>query len=208
MSLWFQAVQGASAFKSGIDLLPLTTSLLAFSVIAGWLMTWLGRYKQIQFLSAIVVVAGAALLATIECTSGESIWVPALFLVGMGVGSGVSCPFIAAGAVLKVSDISVGMAVLTFAQDLGESVVVGGAQSLFLNQLTTNLAQFAPRLDPGYIIDLGATGFQGQVPQSSMLGLEIAYNQALRATFYLTTAIASCTVVLALLIPGRYLKDH
>jgi hypothetical protein len=42
----------------------------------------------------------------------------------------------------------------------------------------------------------------------SISGLEMAYNQALRATFYLAAAVAGCTVILAILIPGRRLTEN
>lgn len=188
---------------AGVDLLPLTMGLLAFSIIAGWIVSWLRRYKELQVASAVLCGLGAALLSLL--VTGRETWIPGLLLVGVGVGSSIACPFIAAGAVLQASDISVGMALLTFAQDLGESVMIGGAQSLFLDELSTQLDRLG--LDAEAIIKLGATTFRENVPSSQVNGIAASYNQALGATLYLATAAAACTIICALLTPHRRLID-
>lgn len=206
MPIWFQAVRSDSPLESGIKLLPLVIGLLVFSVGTGYLMSYLGRYKQFQIIAAVLSISGVAVLATIRVSSSPKIWVTGLLLIGMGAGTGISCPFIAAQVLLPVKDISIGMALMTFSQDFGEALMIGSAQTVFLGKLRSSLTRLLPAMNPVDIINLGATNIKGHVSASDLMLVFTSYSMAVQSTFFLACAIAAFLLISAILVKDRSLK--
>lgn len=206
-AIWFQVIAGASAAESGIHMLPLVVGRLVFSVATGFVITKLGRYKAIQCVAATMVLAGASVQSTVDSTSGSNIWIPALLLIGTGAGAGIACPFLSAQSVLQRSDISVGMALLTLSQDLGEALSVSIAQAIFLNRLEDGLKRELPRLDAGTIIGYGLTGWKVHVSESAVPAIMRAYSSAVRNALILTIVTSSEIVVAALLTRNHKLNN-
>ena len=150
--------------------------------------------------ASLCVVAGIAIMTTFTTTSPKGLWIPSLILLGIGSGSGVSTPFIAAQTVLNMNDISVGMAIMTFSQDIGEAVFISIAQAIFLNRLTSSLEKAVPLLDPTTIINLGATSLQGKIPEQDLPGVIASYNVGVKSTFQLAVALAGSMLVAGMLI--------
>lgn len=150
--------------------------------------------------AGLCAVASVAIMTTFTPTSPKSLWIPPLILLGIGSGGGISTPFIAAQAVLETRDVSMGMAIMTFSQDIGEAVFISVAQTVFLNRLTAGLREAIPLLDPESVIHLGATRLQGKIPAQDLAGVIWAYNVAVKSTFYVAVAMSTCVVVAALLI--------
>ena len=158
--------------------------------------------------SSLCVVAGVALMATFRTTTPASIWIPSLALVGMGVGGGIACPFIAAQAVLNPEDISIGMAIMTFSQDFGESVFISVAQSIFLNKLKRALISSAPALKWSVIIQLGATNLAGKIPSQDVAGVRQAYDQSIKEAFYLALSLAAILTISGFFMKNRSIKPR
>lgn len=156
--------------------------------------------------SSLCVVAGIAIMTTFTPTSPKGLWVPSLVLLGIGSGSGISTPFIAAQSVLDAGDISVGMAFMTFSQDIGEAVFISVAQAVFLNRLTASLRETVPLLDPAAVVHLGATSLEGKLPSNDIPGVMLSYNSAVTSAFYLAVALAGLMVVAAILIKKNPFK--
>lgn len=136
----------------------------------------------------------------------KSLWIPSLVLLGIGSGSSVSIPFIAAQTVLSVGDLSAGMALMTFSQDLGEAVFISIAQAIFLNRLTSSIQVTVPDLDPASVIHLGATNLKGKIPAHDVAAVALSYDLAIRATFYLAVSLAGVLLISALLVQKTRLK--
>lgn len=181
-------------------------AILVSAILAGWLISLLGSYTSIMIPAGLCIVAGVAVMTAFTPTSPESLWIPSLILLGIGSGSGVSTPFIAAQTILDMNDISVGMAFMTFSQDMGEAVFISIAQAIFLNRLTSSLQKTVPLLDPATVINLGATSLQGRIPAQELPGVILSYNTAVRSTFYLAVALAGSMVIAALLIKRNPIK--
>lgn len=207
LPIWFQTIQGVSPLQSGINTLPLVVSILVCAVLAGHIITLLGSYTPIMIPAALCVLAGISITTQFTTTSPAHLWIPALVLLGIGSGSGVSTPFIAAQTVLQdTSDVSVGLAFMTFSQDIGEAVFISIAQAIFLNRLTGNLKLTVPGLDPETIIQLGATSLERKIPAEDLSAVKESYNVAVKGTFYLAVALAGSMVVAGILISRSTLK--
>lgn len=193
--IWFQTVRGVSPLQSGINTLPLVIAVLVFAILAGWIISYTGSYKSIMVPASLCVVTGVALMTTSKVSSPSTIWIPSLILLGIGAGTGISTPFIAAQTVLNSNDMSIGMAIMTFSQDIGEAIFISIGQSIFLNQLVRSLVENVPLLNPQSIIQLGATNLYGNIPSQDLEDVQESYNQAVKSTLYLSVSLASCMVV-------------
>ena len=183
-------------------------AVLVASVAAGRYISYSGSYNPIMIPASLFVVAGIAITTVLRPQSSKALWIPSLVLLGIGSGSGVSAPFIAAQTVLDITDISIGMAIMTFSQDFGEAVFITVAQTIFLGRLENRLRQTVPNIDPESIIQLGATNITANVPPQSLPAVILAYNTAITSTFYLAVALAGTVVVAALIMQSNTYKGR
>ncbi|PYH92892.1 MFS general substrate transporter [Aspergillus ellipticus CBS 707.79] len=200
ISIYFQTIRNNTALQSGINTLPLVGGVLVSAILSGWFISHTRTYTPIMIPAGLCVVSGIAIMTTFTTTTPSSIWIPALILLGIGSGSAVGVPFIAAQAILSLKDISVGIALMTFSQDIGEAVFISVAQALFLNRLTDTLLVTAPGLNPAGVTSLGATSLEDKIPAKFLEGVVEAYNVAVKSTFFLAVALAASVVVAAGLI--------
>ncbi|KAF2499315.1 MFS general substrate transporter, partial [Lophium mytilinum] len=89
LPIWFQAIKGVSATKSGIMNLPTILGLVIMSMISGGLVTVIGYYTPFMLASTILMTIGAGLLTTFETDTGHAKWIGFQFLFGAGVGLGM-----------------------------------------------------------------------------------------------------------------------
>jgi MFS family permease len=75
LPIWFQAVKGASAVKSGIMNLPMILTLVIVSVISGIGVTVLGYYAPFMIGASVLTAIGAGLLSTLTPESDHSMWI-------------------------------------------------------------------------------------------------------------------------------------
>lgn len=181
-------------------------AILISAIGTGRIMSMTGIYTPIMIPAGFLVVAGVGIMTSFSSESPKRLWIPSLILLGIGSGSSVSIPFIAAQAVLAVKDLSAGMALMTFSQDFGEAVFISIGQAIFLNRLTSTLKITAPELAYGSVIHVGATNLAGKVSSQDVAAVTFSYNLAVRSTFYLAAALAGVLVIAAIPLQKSSLK--
>ncbi|WP_322480818.1 MFS transporter [Thermogemmatispora sp.] len=87
--LFIQAVLGQTSLSSSAALTPLLLGVTVGSISGGLLVSRLGRYRIVSLAGALILLAGAALLATLGMAS--ALWSVILTTVVIGVG-GACCP--------------------------------------------------------------------------------------------------------------------
>ncbi|KAF4335426.1 ABC transporter [Fusarium beomiforme] len=140
--IWFQAIKGVSAVKSGIMCLPMILSVVIFSLVAGGGVTTIGYYVPFAYASCILTTIGAGLITTFDTNTGHPKWIGYQFLFGAGVGLGIQLGVIASQVVLKEADIPIGTAILTLCQMLGGAISISAAQSIFGNLLGSKVSHY------------------------------------------------------------------
>lgn len=198
LPLWFQAVKGASAVRSGIMNLPMLISVTVVSLLAGALVSIWGYYTPFMLASTVIMSVGYGLIHTFTPTTGSSVWIGYQVLAGAGIGLGLQQPLMAVQAVLNNHDLPTGTAVIVFMQTIGGSLFVSVAQNVFNNKLVAYVRDYAPGLDPAIVLGAGATSFQTTIrdeyPQY-LAGATRAYNDALMQTFLVSAAIAATSII-------------
>ncbi|KAI1906450.1 MFS sugar transporter [Ophidiomyces ophidiicola] len=204
--IWFQAIKGASATKSGIMAIPLVLALVVFSLLCGIGITSLGYYVPFAYLSVIMSSIGAGLLTTFTTNTGSAKWIGYQVLYGAGLGLGFQLALIAAQVVLKLEDVAVGTVVVMFAQTFGGALFVSVGQNVFTNRLVSGIMKAAPTLDPSTVFRGGATQLKNLVPPELLDNVQEAYNTALTNTFYVSVAMSVLGVIGAVCLEWKSVK--
>lgn len=204
--IWFQAIKGVSATKSGIMSIPMVLSLVVFSLLGGVGMTLFGYYVPFFYFSTIFSAVGAGLLSTFTTTSGHQQWIGYQVVYGAGIGLGFQLAIIAAQVVLNLEDVAVGTVVMMFCQTLGGALFISVGQNVFSNQLFSGIKDAAPGLDPSIILHIGATQLKTKVSPQFLGAAQIAYNKALTNTWYVAAALSSLSIIGALGMEWKSVK--
>ncbi|KAF2832023.1 MFS general substrate transporter [Ophiobolus disseminans] len=206
LPIWFQAIKGVSATKSGIMNLPAILGLVLVSMAAGGLITVIGYYTPFMLASSVFMAIGAGLLSTFEVDSNSPKWIGYQFMFGAGVGFGMQQPLIAVQTVLAAKDIPIGTAIMMFSQTLGGALFISVGQNVFTNQLLKNLRAVVPDLDSGLVLRTGATELKNAIPEQFLSGVLSAYNLAITQTFYVSVACASMSIIGAAFVEWKNMK--
>ena len=194
--IWFQAIKGASAFKSGIMSIPMVIALVIANIVSGIGTTVIGYYVEFYYLCVVFSAIGAGLLTTFQVTTGHSMWIGYQVIYGFGVGFGMQQGLITIQTVLPLKDIPTGTAMAMFFQTFGGALFVSVAQNIFNNRLLSQVVVHAPSVDPTVLLHVGATNIASVIPKASLAGVKLAYNDALTHTWYISVAM-SCLQLFA-----------
>lgn len=172
-------------------------SLVLASIFAGILITKLGYYVPFMYLSTTLVSIGSGLITTFSASTSQPVWIGYQILYGVGLGTGMQQPSLAAQTVLDKNDVSTGVAIMFFMQSLGGAIFMCISQALFTNYISTNLVKI-PDVDMTKIQKMGATDLEEIVPGNKLDDVLSCYNEGLRRAFIVVVAV-SCLLILPVL---------
>ncbi|EFY96681.1 MFS transporter [Metarhizium robertsii] len=205
LPLWFQATKGVDPVKSGVYTIPLVLSLVVASIVSGAGTQRIGYYTPFMIASPCIAAVGEGLLTTFTPEAGSNRWIGFQFLTGFGVGLGMQSVGLAVQATLPREDVSTGIAITFFAQQLGGAVFVSVGQTILSTLLVEQLSG-VPGLDPMSIVKTGATELRHVVPSQFFGRVVDAYNFAITRIFYCALALALAQLVSALFVEWRSIK--
>lgn len=206
LPIWFQAIKGSSAFKSGIQCIPMVLSLVIANILTGIGTTVVGYYAPFYYAGLVLSSIGSGLLSTFETTTGHEKWIGYQVLYGFGIGFGMQQPLITVQTVLPLKDIPTGTALVMFIQTFGGALFVSVAQNIFNNRLISELPKEAPGVNPEIILHTGATSLASSLPANLLAGVQEAYNTALTQTFYIAVAMSCLMIFAAVFVEWKSLK--
>jgi MFS family permease len=204
--IWFQAIKGATAFKSGIYSLPMVLALVLANVITGIGTTKIGYYNPFYYGCVLFSTVGAGLLTTFETDTGSAKWIGYQVLYGIGVGLGMQQALITVQTVLPMRDVPTGTAMVMFFQTFGGALFVSVGQNIFNNRLISEIPKYAPGFDPAIVLHVGATSLKDQVPARLLDGVQHAYNIALTNTWYIAVALTCLQAIGAVFVEWKSVK--
>ncbi|KAL0764114.1 hypothetical protein CaCOL14_013441 [Colletotrichum acutatum] len=143
---WFQAVQGATPFESGIRVLPSVMSQIVGAICAGGIALKI-RFNDPWFYVGPVLVCTAAALYiqfTVSNTPSSQ-WIGFQIIQGLGVGFAMQMPSLMIQLALKdrANLLPIGISLNIFAQFLGATVAQVIAGAIFHARLESQLASRA-----------------------------------------------------------------
>jgi EmrB/QacA subfamily drug resistance transporter len=136
---WFQTVAGASATESGYNLLPLLGGLIFSAIASGQVVSRVGRYKYLMFGSLALLAVSLFLLTNLRTDTNRQVLWLWMALAGLGIGPSFAVfPLIVQNAV-SPDRIGVATSSLTFFQQIGGTVGLTIAGTLFADRLRTEI---------------------------------------------------------------------
>ncbi|PVI02272.1 MFS general substrate transporter [Periconia macrospinosa] len=195
LPIWFQAVKGANALRSGVMTAPLIIAFIVMPILSGALTQGLGYYNPAMILGATLSAIGAGLLGTLTTTSLSSRWIGFQVLYGLGAGAGVPPPMLVVQTVLTPNTIPMGVSLVNLTQMLWSSIVVAIAQTVFINKLEEGIFVALPGFDAKAISKSFAAQLDTIYSSEQLRAVLPAYSNAVTKTFFITTAL-SCAALL------------
>ena len=208
LPIWFQAIKGDNAIKSGVDLIPYMIANALFSVLAGILVSKVGYFAPPAIVGAAIGTVGCGLLSTLEVNSGSGMWIGYQVVTSAGLGMAVQQGVIAVQTVLSLDDVPIGIAAIVSMQSLGGAVFVSVGNNILQNILNEgSRANKLPGVNVKAVIAAGATQFRGMVPAASLPALLTVYNSALQKVFTAAIPLSGLAFVVALGLEWKSVKD-
>ncbi|PHH66823.1 hypothetical protein CDD81_5955 [Ophiocordyceps australis] len=206
--LWFQTTHGVDPVKSGIYTIPLVVSLVMASLMSAAVTQRIGHYAPSMLLSPCVSAIGQGIMTTWTPTTASPQWIGFQFLVGFGLGLGMQAGNLAVQAALAPADVSTGISINFFAQQLGGAVSLSVGQTILSGLLVHRLAHALPGLDAQAIVRTGATEMRRIVPAALAGEVVGAYNYALTRVFFAGLAFAMAQLLSASFVEWRNIKKQ
>ena len=164
MPRFYQTVRGISATASGYYIWPLLVGLMGGSIGTGLLISRIGRYKWLMTGGAVVMLIGGFLMT--HLTAGVSDWElwAWMLVLGFGIGPAMAGFTVVVQNSVPMSRLGVATSTLTFLRQIGASVGLAAAGTIFSSS-------FAGRL-PAKLSEQG-------VPQT-LISVLVKYSGALQ----------------------------
>jgi EmrB/QacA subfamily drug resistance transporter len=136
---YYQAVKGETATQSGYEVWPLLVGLIGGSIGSGLLISRIGRYKWLIVGSTLPLIAGAYLMTHLTVnTDSWTLW-GWMFLLGLGVGPSLAGFTVAIQNAVPLDRLGVATSNLTFFRQIGGSVGLAVADTVFASTFTDRL---------------------------------------------------------------------
>jgi EmrB/QacA subfamily drug resistance transporter len=204
---FFQYVDGDSATKSGLRMLPLVLGLMLTAVTAGNVVSKTGRYKVFPVVGSLVMTVGLVLLSRMD--AGTSGWLSAiyLFVLGLGIGLSMQVLVIIVQGSVAYAELGVATSGVTFFRTIGSAFGSAVFGTLYVNFLDDRLLTALAR-SPGLTqSDVATPGALHALDEALIQPVVDAYAESLSSVFLWAAPVALVAFVLALMLPQVRLAD-
>ncbi|WP_433270329.1 MDR family MFS transporter [Micromonospora vinacea] len=199
---YFQIGRGYSPTEAGLLTIPMMAGVLGSSIVAGRLITKSGKIKPYIVAGSILLVAGFALLGTIDHETSLVLVGAAMFIVGVGVGMTMQNLVLAVQNTVSLKDIGAASSSVAFFRSLGGTIGVSVLGAVLARRVGDQITH-----------DLTAAGIpaSGSSEGSSNLNItalpeqvqdivRAAYGDATGHIFLISAAIGVVGIIAALLL--------
>src|SRR5438132_5866725 len=157
---WFQVVGGASATQSGYQILALLGGLILSAILSGQLVARTGRYKPLALGASVVLAIGLFLLSNLRADTPLPLLWSWMFVTGIGVGPIFSVFTLVVQGAVPLRQIGTATSNLTLFQQVGGSVGLAAAGTVFGSRLVEELPRqlAASSLPPQIVASFSASG--------------------------------------------------
>lgn len=151
------------------------------------------------------MAVGGGLLSTFNVHTGSPKWIAYQFVMGFGTGFGMQTVGLAVQTTLPRQDISTGLAISFFVQQLSGAIFVSVGQTLLSGLLVSRLSGI-PGLEAKDIVNTGATDLHDVIPAQYLDRVLGAYNHACTRIFLVAMALSLAQVICALCVEWKSIK--
>ncbi len=142
LPLYMVNVVGTSATGSGLTTMPLVFGIVTGNIISGQLVSRLGKYKPLMLVGLVILLGAFAVMGfTLHADSTQSEVTLKMILVGLGLGPSIPLYTIAIQNSVTPRQIGVATSSVTFFRQMGATVGIAIAGSMFANALAQGMAE-------------------------------------------------------------------
>jgi fucose permease len=149
LSQYFQLSLGKTPTVAGLMSLPMIFGLLVSSTVSGQLISRTGKWKNQLILGGAFMIAGFALLATIDRGTSVFLLSVYMFVLGAGVGMLMQNLVLVAQNDVAAQDLGATTSALSFFRSLGGSVGVSVLGAILANRVTSEITSHLGPLPGG-----------------------------------------------------------
>jgi MFS family permease len=206
LPIFYQAVHGDSATKSGLSILAFMIGIVVSSGLAGFLITEWGRYWPFLFFGPMISAVSFGLLYTLDENTSNGKLIGFQILCAVGLGFAFQQPLIAVQVDNKIpKDTPQKMAIVTFSQLVGGTIGISLATTIFTTKLSSSLLEFAPTAPTAVLQSVAAIRSTPMDP-TVLAAVIHAYVKALDNTFLLGLAGTLLASISSLLVRNLSVK--
>lgn len=156
--VYAQGVMGVDATNSGAILIPQSISMIIMSIIAGLLISRIGRYKEILLLGLVVLIAGYWLLTRVSY--GDSQWhlTLAMIVIGTGLGLSMQVYTLIVQNVVEQRELGVATAAIQFFRNVGSTVGIAVLGTVMSSHMGEDIEARMKALDPALLQAMAQQG--------------------------------------------------
>ncbi|WP_406069539.1 MDR family MFS transporter [Micromonospora sp. NBC_01638] len=199
---YFQIGRGYSPTEAGLLTIPMMAGVLGSSIVAGRLITKSGKVKPYIVAGSILLVAGFALLGTIDHETSLVLVGAAMFIVGVGVGMTMQNLVLAVQNTVSLKDIGAASSSVAFFRSLGGTIGVSVLGAVLArrvsDQITHDLA--AAGIPTSGSAGAGSNLNITALPEQVQGIVRAAYGDATGHIFLISAAIGVVGIIAALLL--------
>ncbi|RAL09040.1 MFS general substrate transporter [Aspergillus homomorphus CBS 101889] len=181
LAVYFQGVRGEPPMFSGVYMLPGVIAQMISGFLSGLAVTRLGYYLPSAVTGTLLTAIGSGLMSLVTPHTSMGKW--------------MDWPLIAVQTNLPPSKIAVSMAFLYFCQNFGGALWLSFASTVFNTGLANLLPIYAPNVSVSEVTSAGVSGMRSVIPHSSLVGVGIAYNDAIQHVFYMVAGTAGAAFI-------------
>lgn len=207
LSQYLQLARGKTPTESGLFTIPMVLGTLGASIILGWLISRLGRWKAFVVGGAVALVVGLVMMSQIHYDTTMWFVGAAMFVLGIGVGSLMQNLVLVVQNSLPPTQLGVGSAAVAFFRTLGGTIGVTILGSILATDVVARIGDGLAAIG----IDVTALG-GGSLPEVSTLPdpirvvVESAYGESVALIFLLCVPLAVITLIAVSFLPNRPLS--
>ncbi|MFG2168973.1 MDR family MFS transporter [Micromonospora chersina] len=205
---YFQIGRGYSPTEAGLLTIPMMAGVLLSSIVAGRLITASGKIKPYIVAGSVILVAGFALLGTIDHETSLVLVGAAMFVVGVGVGMTMQNLVLAVQNTVALKDIGAASSTVAFFRSLGGTIGVSVLGAVLARRVTDRITHdLAAAGIPTSGGSGGSTLNLAALPEPVRNIVRAAYGDATGHIFLISAAIAVVGILAALLLKPVTLRS-
>ncbi|HHV20573.1 MAG TPA: MFS transporter [Propionibacterium sp.] len=210
--VYAQGVMKVNATQSGLILMPLMLGMIVMGMVAGFLVTKTGRYKEIILGGAVLMIAGYAWLTQLSYGSNPLELTGAMTVFGIGLGLAMQQYTLVVQNNARRQDLGVATSSIQFFRNVGSTVGIAIYGTVMTSSLPGAIAGHLPpgaadqvgHVDAGSVLDPAAlAGLPDPVAEAIRMGLA----ESLHNTFLIGLPLGVLVLVTSFFIKAIPLRE-
>lgn len=201
--LYFQFAEGASAMRSGVQLLPFVLSLVFAVMLNGGAMAQVGYYMPWYLVGSILALAGSALLYTIDAETSAARIYGYSVITAFGVGLFSQAGFAVAQVKVAPTQLAQAVAFIGIGQVGGITLALMMSNSIFINESTDKIATILPGMSRSAVQN-AVSGFGGNffssLTSDQRQRVLVAIIESIDKTFIMVITASALSLVLSIFL--------